>query len=436
MSKPTNNTHLEDVGLIDLPGDWDIVEIQDLLSSDRGISVGVMYPGDHDPNGIPIVKVGDLTSNIINPLPDFCISSEKHHEYRRTEFEGGELLVTLVGALGHCAVVPESMKGWNAARAIAVLRFKNPEDAHFVRVCLLSPPLNRLINVWANTSVQATINLKEIKKLPIPFPKSNERQKIVQFISCLDRKIENLRKQNETLERIAQTLFKHWFVDFEFPNDEGKPYKSSGGEMVRSELGEIPMGWQVRRFDSLGELNRGKSKHRPRHAEHLYGGKYPFIQTGDIKSSQGFITEYEQRYSESGLAQSKLWENETLCITIAANIGETGILTFSSCFPDSVIGFVADSSICDVYYIHRMFKIKRQEIENEAIGSVQKNLNLETIAKIKFVISDSMNYEKLMIFSRFFGKRITSNKKQIKTLSKTRDVLLPKLMSGQIRVKG
>ena len=195
MTNSIKGTHLEDVGLINLPSDWDIVEIQDLLSSDRGISVGVMYPGEHDPKGIPLVKVGDLTSNSINIYPDFYITPEKHYEYRRTAFEGGELLVTLVGALGHCAVVPESMRGWNAARAIAVLRLKNSQDAEFIRFCLLSPPLNKLINVWANTSVQATINLKEIKKLPIPFPEIKERTNIVDFLSCLDRKISNLRQQ-------------------------------------------------------------------------------------------------------------------------------------------------------------------------------------------------------------------------------------------------
>jgi type I restriction enzyme S subunit len=263
MTNAAIDTHLADVGLPELPDAWEVVEIESLLSEDRGISVGVMYPGDHDPDGVPLIKVGDLTSNSINPCPEFRITPDKHYEYRRTEFEGGELLVTLVGALGHCAVVPESMKGWNAARAVAVLRLKNPEDAEFIRICLLSPPLQRLMNVWANTSVQATINLKEIKKLPIPLPTTEERQKLVATVSCLDRKIDNLRRQNETLEAIAQTLFKHWFVDFEFPydfaqgrpNPDGKPYKSSGGEMVPSAIGEIPAGWRIRTLGDVVKVN-------------------------------------------------------------------------------------------------------------------------------------------------------------------------------------
>ena len=173
---------------------------------------------------------------------------------------------------------------------------------------------------------------------------------------------------------------------------------------------------------------------RPRYAEHLYSGIYPFIQTGDIKASQGFITEYEQTYSDAGLAQSRLWKDETLCITIAANIAETGILTFPTCFPDSVIGFIADSNICDVYFIHRMFKHEKKEIEIESIGSVQKNLNLETIAKIEFIIPNIEKHNDLVMVFRKLGSNIIFNKQKMRTLTKIRDTLLPKLMSGQLRV--
>jgi type I restriction enzyme S subunit len=307
---------------------------------------------------------------------------------------------------------------------------RNSLDLKFAYYKLLTQDINRLDSGSAIPSTSR----EDFYHLELSLPPIDEQKKIAAILTCLDRKIENLCKQNETLERIAQTLFKHWFVDFEFPNKDGKPYKSSGGAIERSELGEFPVGWPVRRFDSLGELNRGKSKHRPRDAKHLYGGKYPFIQTGDIKSSQGFITEYKQTYSEFGLAQSRLWKKETLCITIAANIAETGILTFPSCFPDSVIGFVADSNICDIFFIHRMFKFKRPEIENEAIGSVQKNLNLETITKIKFVIPNLKNNEDLVKIFRKFGERIIANKQQIQTLTKTRNVLLPQLMSGKLRI--
>jgi type I restriction enzyme S subunit len=97
---------LEEIGLADLPEDWEIVRVEDLLLGDRGISVGVMYPGDHDPAGIPLIRAGDLAGSRINPRPEFRITRNKHFEYRRTELTGGELLISLVGNVGRCALVP------------------------------------------------------------------------------------------------------------------------------------------------------------------------------------------------------------------------------------------------------------------------------------------------------------------------------------------
>ncbi len=104
----------------------------------------------------------------------------------------------------------------------------------------------------------------------------------------------------------------------------------------------MPEKWKKCKLTDLGTIARGKSKHRPRDASFLYGGKYPFIQTGDVKASNHRLFGYSQTYSEAGLAQSKLWPKNTMCITIAANIAETAILNFPACFPDTIIGFIAD----------------------------------------------------------------------------------------------
>ena len=100
-------------------------------------------------------------------------------------------------------------------------------------------------------------------------------------------------------------------------------------------------GWQKSLFAEVGKLDRGRSKYRPRDEPSLYGGRYPFLQTGEIANANGEIKTYTQTYSEKGLAQSRMWPAGTLCITIAANIGKTAILTFPACFPDSIVGFIA-----------------------------------------------------------------------------------------------
>jgi restriction endonuclease S subunit len=215
MPTASSRSHLEMAGYTYLPQGWSVTTVGELLAEDRGISVGVMYPGDHEPVGIPLLKVGDLAGNRINPSPDFRISIAKHREYSRTALEGGELLLTLVGAVGQCAVVSSRMAGWNAARAVAVIRLKDPTDAQFVRTCLLSAPLQHLMQIWSNTTVQTTLNLKEIRQLPLPWPPRSERQRIVSVLTPLDDKIELNRQMNATLEAMARALFKSWFVDFD-----------------------------------------------------------------------------------------------------------------------------------------------------------------------------------------------------------------------------
>jgi len=140
--------------------------------------------------------------------------------------------------------------------------------------------------------------------------------------------------------------------------------------------------WKEVAFNDLGEVNRGRSRHRPRYAEHLYGGPYPFIQTGDIRESNGRIVKHTQTYSDEGLKQSRIWPAGTMCITIAANIAETALLTYPACFPDSVVGFVADDNICDVRFIEYNFRLLKRRLQSEACGSVQDNINLATLSRL------------------------------------------------------
>ena len=136
------------------------------------------------------------------------------------------------------------------------------------------------------------------------------------------------------------------------------------------------------------DFGRGKSKHRPRNDPKLYGDTYPFIQTGDVRRAEHLITEYTQGYSEAGLAQSKLWPRGTLCITIAANIAETGVLDFDACFPDSVIGVVVDESQASSKYLEYMLHTVKAELKAKGKGSAQDNINLETFQSERFPFPD------------------------------------------------
>ena len=146
------------------------------------------------------------------------------------------------------------------------------------------------------------------------------------------------------------------------------------------------MKWPAFTLQELGTLARGRSRHRPRYAFHLYGGPYPFIQTGEIREAKKFINSYTQTYSEEGLKQSKMWPKGTLCITIAANIAEIGILNFDACFPDSVLGFIPNKNIADLDFIYYSLTYYKRELQYLGEGSVQDNINLGTFEELKFPV--------------------------------------------------
>ena len=149
-----------------------------------------------------------------------------------------------------------------------------------------------------------------------------------------------------------------------------------------SDLPGLPNGWVWTTLPQLGELNRGKSKHRPRNDPRLLGGSYPFVQTGDIRHSQGLVTRHSQTYTEFGLAQSRLWPSGTLCITIAANIAETGILSYPACFPDSVVGFVCYDDPVISKFLEFFVRTEREGLERFAPATAQKNLNLKVLSDL------------------------------------------------------
>ncbi len=179
------------------------------------------------------------------------------------------------------------------------------------------------------------------------------------------------------------------------------------------------MSWELKSFDELGFIGRGKSRHRPRNDESLYGGEFPLIQTGDVKNANLYITEYSQTYSQKGLDQSKLWEPNTLCITIAANIADTTILGIQACFPDSIIGFVADENVCDVRFIKYHFDIVQKQMQMVSQGATQDNLSLEKLLKFKVPTPPLETQKRIASILSNYDDLIENNLKRITLLEET-----------------
>ena len=166
---------------------------------------------------------------------------------------------------------------------------------------------------------------------------------------------------------------------------------------------------EKRKLIEMGTLSRGRSQHRPRNDLKLYGGKYPFIQTGDVKNANLYIEKYSQTYNDFGLNQSKLWPENTLCITIAANIADTGILSFPACFPDSIIGFTATKGKTDVRYVKYCFDLLQKSIQNMSKGSTQDNLSMEKLEQLEFNCPSFENQQKIAAVLSSLDDKIALN---------------------------
>lgn len=184
------------------------------------------------------------------------------------------------------------------------------------------------------------------------------------------------------------------------------------------------MSWEPKGLDELGFVSRGRSRHRPRDAAHLYGGPHPFVQTGDVKHAELYLTEYTQTYSEDGLAQSRMWPAGTLCITIAANIADTAILGFDACFPDSVIGFIPDEKKADARFIKYLFDtLLQRKYKQFTQGAAQDNLSQAKLLSLKFPIPGITEQKQVADVVSAYDDLIENNRRRIQLLEQAARLL-------------
>lgn len=270
------------------------------------------------------------------------------------------------------------------------------------------------------------IRLEDIRALSINLPPLNEQKRIADKLDALLAQVDACR---ERLERVPQIIKRF---------RQAVLAAATLGALTEEwrETNHLKRQWPKVRLAEIGELGRGKSKHRPRNDSRLYGGTYPFIQTGDVAQSGGTIHFHTQTYSDFGLAQSKLWPVGTLCITIAANIGDTAILSYPACFPDSIVGFIADPQRCLPQFVKWSIDVVRAELEAFAPATAQKNINLAVLNDVEFELPPLVEQheivrrvEILFAFADRLEARYTVGREQVDRLPPS---LLDKAFCGEL----
>lgn len=311
---------------------------------------------DFTPEGAPFVRMQDVgrahwTRSLNSTVDRVATDAVARHRLRL--FPKGTLLIPKSGAsvnLNHRALL--GIDAYVVSHLAAIVpddRLIDPEYLYFWS--LTYDPRHQ-----AQTTSLPSLPTSLIKDAQLPVRPLPEQRRIVDLLA----RAEGIVRLRREAQQKAAELIPAIFIDM-----FGDPATN-------------PRGWPLRQFGDVGRLDRGKSRHRPRDAAVLYGGPYPFIQTGDVANSGGRVRSYTTTYSEVGLAQSRLWSAGTLCITIAANIAKTGVLEFGACFPDSVVGFVP-GDLVRVGFVQAWLGFLQPTLEANAPQAAQKNINLEIL---------------------------------------------------------
>lgn len=392
-------------------------ELQTLVK--RKIGYGIVQPGPSVQRGVPIIKVNNIISGLYDTEYLDKTTVENDAKYQRTKLKGGELIVTVVGTCGKTAIVPPHFAGCNLVRATCLIDIEDETICRWIKYYIDSPQGQAYINRNLNTTVQATLNVKNLNEMPIPFYSKEYTSNVVKILSSLDRKIELNNKINADLEEMAQAIFKNWFVDFE-------PFKD--GKFVDSELGMIPEGWKVGR---LGDITKNKSaKVKERNDVKVLSP----VTTGELVLSEEYFT--KQVFSSS-IAKYKIVNKGDFAYNPArVNIGSLGRneFDFDGCVSPVYVVFSVLDGYENYFDLFRKTDFFKDSVASLAIGGVRQSLSYDDLSSIEVIIPSENAVEEFNNLYNQMKKTIKANKLENSRLSLLRDTLLPRLMSGEIEV--
>ena len=314
--------------------------------------------------GIRIIRITNVQKGYIENSDPKYYPIEYRNSIEKYILKENDLLMSLTGNVGRVGLISKTMLPAALNQRVACLRtIDSLISKEYVFQFLNSDLFEQSAIRSSNGVAQKNLSTDWLKKVEITYPSVEQQKLITSTLNLIERLICCRKEQNKKLNKLVKSRFNEMF-----------------GDPVLNE-----MGWEIETLNKIGTIGRGVSKHRPRNASELFGGIYPFIQTGDVANSGNYIVDYHSTYSEFGFKQSKLWDKGTLCITIAANIAKTSILAFDSCFPDSIVGFIPGEKTNNMF-IHYWFSYFQKILESQAPESAQKNINLKILSELKVIL--------------------------------------------------
>lgn len=375
---------------------WPKFQLSDLTEKDRSITYGVVKPGDEVEDGVAFIRGGDVSEGQIAIDALRTISPQLSQTYKRTLLRGGELLISLVGNPGEVAIAPAVLEGANIARQVGLIAIKPEVDTRFVMYFLMSPIGRAELFTRTGGAVQQVINLADLKTVMVPLPSFVEQQRIAEILTTYDDLIDNNRRRMALLEDSARQLYREWFVRLRFPGHEHTPIVDG-----------VPQGWERKTLGESVTLNYGKALK----AELRVEGDYP------VYGSSGIV----------GTHEKPLVQGPAIVLGRKGNVGSV-YWSNKSFFPIDTVYFVsAESSSLYLYYVLKHMHFISTDV---AVPGLNRD----------FAYSRTMLHPPETLL-RSFHETVESIHAQLDKLDETnqklrqaRDLLLPRLMNGELAV--
>lgn len=418
-----NGWQVTNLGL--LPSDWELKPLGEYLYIKGRIGWKGLKRSEYIQEGYAIINGEQIIDGKVDWNNVGRIPKGRYDESPEIMLQAGDILMTKDGTIGKLAFIDVLPEPATVASGVFVIR-KQSARLHqlYLYYFFKSHFFEHLIKSRTEGSVIPHLYQRDLTEIEIPLPSYDEQEKIAKTLSIIDKKIENLKKQNTHLENIAQTLFKHWFIDFEFPDINGKPYKSSGGKMIESEMGLIPDKWKVGSLKDefnilMGQSPSGTSFNENGNGLVFYQGRTDF---GERFPTIRLYTTQEKRIAMPG----------DVLVSVRAPVGDINV-SFEKCCIGR--GLAAVKSINKSYCLYKMQSLKARLQVFDKEGTVFGSLNKENFNDLEVIIPEPAKILKFDSMAKILDSKILNNEKIMRRLNNIYKTILPKLMSGQIRIK-
>jgi len=413
-----------------MPNDWKTYKLSDLTDLITKGTTPSTYGYGFTEDGVNFIK--SESTNYDGRLDENSfvkISEEAHAKLKRSQLKQNDILFSMAGAyLGKTGIVQKQHLPANTNQANGIIRVNESKaNSKFVSFSLRNPILVNYVNASGGQSAQPNINLTDIGNLEFKFPPLKEQQSISQILSTIDDKIQNNLDINKTLEEMAMALYKHWFVDF-------GPFQD--GEFVESELGLIPEGWEVKKLKDICNITIGRTPPRKEPKWFSFSEGVKWISIKDIGNSGIYISATSECLSEEAVKKFNvpIIQPNTVILSFKLTVGRVAISTERMISNEAIAHLNRKDEIIPVEFLYSYLKL----FDYNTLGStssIATAVNSQTIKAMKIIVPkhDVLEDYRIKIFSLF--QEIKNNQNENQTLTQLRNTLLPKLISGEIRLK-